>query len=150
MLIKLVLSVMLSLFVASQSNAGENDTLVFKITAIKSPVGNMQVAVYKNDSNFFKSHPFRACEVPLDTENVHGGVFYTTFHLPSGDYAVAFHHDVNGDRRMNKNFIGFPTEPFTFSRPFVFLLGPPKFKDIAYHVSRSRDTLTVRMQNQRK
>jgi uncharacterized protein (DUF2141 family) len=128
--------------------ASQDDTLVCKITNIKAPIGNMQVAVYKNDSNFFKSHPFRACEVPLDTGNVHGGVFYTTFHLPSGDYAVAFHHDVNGDRRMNKNFIGFPTEPFTFSRPFVFLLGPPKFKDIAYHVSRSRDTLTVKMQNQ--
>jgi uncharacterized protein (DUF2141 family) len=68
--------------------------------------------------------------------------------LPNGEYGIAFHHDIDNDYKMNKNFIGYPTEPFTFSRPFHFLIGVPPFKDIAWCFSKSRDTLTVKMQNQ--
>lgn len=84
-----------------------------------------------------------ACEVavsvdPLDPRPV-------TLPVPApGDYAVKVLHDRNGDRRMNKNFLGWPKEGFGYSRNPMTLTGPATFDAVAVRVERPRD-LTVNL-----
>mgnify|MGYP000990945233 CR=1 FL=1 len=51
--------------------------------------------------------------------------------LPSGHYGVMVFQDLDGNRDLNTNLIGIPTEPYGFStNPRV--LGPPSFSDLHF------------------
>ncbi len=52
-----------------------------------------------------------------------------------GIYAIAVYHDVNGNRKFDKNWIGLPKEPFGVSNNPRLRLGPPKFKEAAFEVN---------------
>jgi outer membrane protein len=46
--------------------------------------------------------------------------------VPPGDYALVVHHDENGNRRIDRNFVGIPREPLGFSNGYQ-PRGPPVF-----------------------
>jgi len=51
--------------------------------------------------------------------------------VPPGVYAVAAVHDLNGNGRLDTNFLGMPKEPYGFSRAARGRFGPPSFEDAA-------------------
>ncbi len=51
--------------------------------------------------------------------------------LAPGTYAVAVFHDQNGNRKLDTNFLGIPSEPAAASRQAKGKMGPPKFADAA-------------------
>jgi uncharacterized protein (DUF2141 family) len=62
-----------------------------------------------------------------------GGVLRCTYsNLPAGSYAVSAAHDVNGNGRPDKNFLGIPTEPWAVSNNVRPTLRPPKFAEAAF------------------
>lgn len=54
--------------------------------------------------------------------------------LPPGDYAATAFADINGNARLDKNFIGIPAEPYGFSRDARGRLGPPNFAEAAFRI----------------
>jgi uncharacterized protein (DUF2141 family) len=61
------------------------------------------------------------------------GVWRCTFpNLPAGSYAVSAAHDVNGNGKPDKNFVGIPTEPWAVSNNVRPTLRPPKFAEAAF------------------
>jgi uncharacterized protein (DUF2141 family) len=107
----------------------------------------MNIAVYKNDLNFLSQHPYYYQIIPLSKNNVINHTLYAKLVLAKGEYAIAFHHDLNKDAKMNKNFLGIPLEPFAFSRSYNFIFGYPEFKDISIIIQKPLDTLEVFMKN---
>jgi uncharacterized protein (DUF2141 family) len=64
------------------------------------------------------------------------GVWRCTFpNLPAGSYAVSAAHDVNGNGKPDKNFVGIPTEPWAVSNNVRPTLRPPKFAEAAFTVT---------------
>jgi outer membrane protein len=51
--------------------------------------------------------------------------------LASGEYALVVYHDENGNGRLDKNFIGIPSEPIGFSNRY-WPQGPPAFINAAF------------------
>ena len=49
--------------------------------------------------------------------------------LPAGTYAIAAFQDIDRNQKLRTNFIGFPVEPFGFSRDAKIRFGPPDFDD---------------------
>lgn len=60
--------------------------------------------------------------------------------LPVGTYGLAVFQDLNGNRRLNKNLFGYPSEPFGFSNDAKVVLGPPDFEDAAVQVTEGKVT----------
>lgn len=52
--------------------------------------------------------------------------------MKAGRYAVALWHDVNGDQKFGKNWLGIPSEPVGASNNAKGSFGPPSFKDAAF------------------
>ena len=52
----------------------------------------------------------------------------------NGTYALAVYHDVNGNRKFDKNWLGFPKEPFGLSNNPRLRLRAPKFSDVSFEV----------------
>jgi uncharacterized protein (DUF2141 family) len=51
-----------------------------------------------------------------------------------GDYAVAVFEDINGNGKLDTNFLGIPKEPTGISRDAKGSFGPPKFADAAFKI----------------
>jgi uncharacterized protein (DUF2141 family) len=65
--------------------------------------------------------------------------------LPAGSYAVAAFHDVNGDRKLNRNSTGIPTEGYGFSNNPVVKTGPPKFGQAVFLVAGPNTGVKIQM-----
>jgi len=52
--------------------------------------------------------------------------------LPAGKYAVSVYLEENGNRKLDKNWLGIPTEPVGASRNPKGALGPPRFEDCIF------------------
>ncbi len=67
------------------------------------------------------------------------------FKLPPGKYAVVVLHDENKDEKLDRNFLGIPTEGFGFANnPRVFLTAP-SFAQAAVAVTCPVTTIGVKM-----
>ncbi len=66
-----------------------------------------------------------------------------------GVYAIAVYHDVNGNRKFDKNWIGLPKEPFGVSNNPRVRLGPPKFKEAAFEVNEVGANVEIVLNNRK-
>lgn len=49
--------------------------------------------------------------------------------VPPGDYGIAAFHDIDRDKKLKTNVVGFPKEPIGFSNNAKIVFGPPSFED---------------------
>jgi len=63
--------------------------------------------------------------------------------VPSGTWAVLAYHDENGNKKLDTNFVGMPTEGYGFSNGAKARFGPPSFKDAAIAVGEGNVPATV-------
>ena len=60
-----------------------------------------------------------------------------------GRYAAIAFHDENGNGKLDKNFLGVPTEPYGFSNNVQGFLGPPTFDDAAMALGNSNEAIGI-------
>ncbi|MEX2379879.1 MAG: DUF2141 domain-containing protein [Vicingaceae bacterium] len=65
--------------------------------------------------------------------------------LPYGEYAIALVHDVNANQKLDKNFLGVPSEPFGFSKVEKVYFGPPKFEEAKIKLSSKQQTIAINL-----
>lgn len=65
--------------------------------------------------------------------------------LPYGEYAIALVHDVNANKKLDKNFWGVPSEPFGFSNVEKVYFGPPKFEESKTRLSAKQQTISIKL-----
>lgn len=56
--------------------------------------------------------------------------------LVENTYAVSLYIDMNGNGKLDKNFFGFPKEPFCFSKNFKPKMSEPDFEDCSISVEK--------------
>ena len=74
-----------------------------------------------------------------------GNEMTVVFEVPYGDYAVAISHDLNGNGKLDKNFFGYPSEPFGFSNNFKPTLSSPDFSDCKFTFNQQNSLLTIKL-----
>ena len=85
------------------------------ITGFK-PGCQINMALYSSQEKF-KSHKYTKAN-RLTKEKVVGDTLHYCFHgIKVGEYMVAVYQDLNGDQKINTNFLGVPTEPYQFYKP---------------------------------
>lgn len=62
-----------------------------------------------------------------------GGLSFSFTNVQPGTYAISVMQDLNGNRRMDFETNGMPTEPYTMSG--ALMMGPPTFRDASFEVS---------------
>lgn len=65
--------------------------------------------------------------------------------LKFGTYAIAMYQDENSNGKIDKNFIGIPTEGFGFSNNYKPKVKAPDFKDCKFVYSEKSNSITVSM-----
>jgi uncharacterized protein (DUF2141 family) len=122
--------------------AGE---LRITVDGIRSPHGTVLIGLYDRPASFgraveasakegFLVDPDRFAAVALRANAaLKGAVVFSN--LEPGRYAAIAFHDENGNGKLDKNFLGVPTEPYGFSNAAQGFLGPPTFDAAAVALS---------------
>ncbi|NJK89839.1 MAG: DUF2141 domain-containing protein [Myxococcales bacterium] len=90
--------------------------------------GKVRCGLYRDEKTWLgKKYAFKDTAVADDFRAV--CIFED---VPPGRYAASAYHDEDDDSKFDKNFLGIPTEDFTFSSGARAGLGPPGFDDAAF------------------
>lgn len=108
---------------AYASAAFAND-LTVEIQGVTEAKGSVYVALYDKADTWMKKPVKAQGAVAI------GGKTTVVFKdLPEGEYAFSVFHDIDGDKKMARNAMGMPTEPWGFSRDAMGMFGPPSFEE---------------------
>ena len=102
--------------------------LVFK--KVKNDRGSIRCRIYRGKEGFpmkdKQSIAKTTCR-PKDKRAV-----CTFKKLPAGTYAAACYHDENGNKDLDTNFLGIPTEGVAASNNATGTIGPPSWNDAKF------------------
>ena len=102
--------------------------------------GTLMLAIYNNTEAFEGSvikekrsevGVFKGLELylePMDSTQLNT-------EIPDGEYAIAFFIDANGNKKLDKNFLGIPKEQFGFSNNAMGTLSAPSFEQAKFKVA---------------
>lgn len=120
-----------SLLVLCSSGAARATDLVVKVRGMTEPFGKIGCALFANDSGFpMDNSAARVLWLPVDTS----GVTCRFPDLAEGIYAVSIAHDLNGNKQVDTNFIGIPTEAWGVSNNVRPLLRAPRFAEASFKI----------------
>ncbi len=114
--------------------------LVVKVSGIADGTGQIGCALFKSAEGFPMDNGAAARQVwlPADAK----GVVCRYSDLADGSYAVSVSHDLNGNRKLDMNFLGIPTEAWGVSNNVRPRLRAPRWNEAVFSVADGRD-LTI-------
>lgn len=122
--------------------AAENSKITVTITNTESNEGQLVVYLY-DKSEYFPKEKDKAYKV-IKTKIKYNKVEISFSDIPNGTYAIAVHHDDNGNNKVDTNFLGIPNEDFGASNDAKGFMGPPSFEDASFRVE-GNTTITIDM-----
>jgi uncharacterized protein (DUF2141 family) len=119
-------------------------TLAIKIEGVMARGGVMRLGLYDRasypDDN---SQPVASADVPA----LPGETVVTLRNIPPGVYAIQVYEDLNSNGRMDMNWIGFPREPYGFSRDARPGFAKPRFEAVKITVAAGANAQVINLQN---
>lgn len=91
---------------------------------LKVDKGNILIAVFDQSGNEIELHvvPVASNEIRVKLNKLEAGK----------KYAVKAFHDVNGNKELDTNLFGVPTEPYGFSNNARGVFGPPSLNQMIF------------------
>lgn len=133
-----------TLLFACSARADLKSNLVVEVSGIRNQKGLLCLKLFSGSKGFPNGD---AQAAQRQCVKIAQTTLTVTFNnLPSGSYAVAVYHDANGDRKLNRNGAGMPTEGYGFSNNPTVRSGPPSFGQAVILVAGSNMKVNVRMQ----
>jgi uncharacterized protein (DUF2141 family) len=130
---------------ALPARAGEPTLVRVTVTNVRDAGGVLLVGVYDRADNWLGALPAQSIEVPV-APNLRDGTVALELRLPPGRYALSLFQDMNGNRRLDTNFIGIPKEASGSSNNPPTRWGPPKFADALVTVGDAPLDLSIRLE----
>lgn len=112
------------------------------ITGLNNNKGKMMIALNNSIENFKNGRkPFVGVIEKIKNRQV----IYTFNNVPFGEYAIKCYHDENGNKRLDKNYFGMPTEQYGFSNNARGSFGPPKYDDAKFTLDKNNIVIKIRV-----
>ena len=140
----LILGAIFFAFVFQSYNliASDNAKLTVKIINTESNDGQLVLYLHNNPLHFPKEKDKAFKIIKTKIKNKKAEIIFAD--IPNGVYAIAVHHDENGNDKVDKNFLGIPNEDFGASNDAKGFMGPPSFEDSSFKVE-GNTTITINM-----
>lgn len=114
--------------------------LKITITNLETETGTIYIGVYKANNKFtseddrYSGYKFKPDGLILSTQITD---------LPYGTYAFALYQDVNENGKIDRNFLGIPTEPYAFSNNVQPRFKAPSFEECMFNYSEEENTVEI-------
>lgn len=117
-------------------------TVVLEVSSFKNTRGTLNCRLFTKASDFPDGEGILTVRTPIAGAN-------TTCTFPNvepGTYAVAVVHDENSNGKLDKNFVGVPSEGYGVSNNKTYALSAPKWEESVFTITASeRKTLQVKL-----
>lgn len=122
------------------SNPVSAAELVVRVAGVTAPMGQIGYSLFASSAGFpMDNSGARAVWLPADPQ----GVTCRFNDVSAGSYAVSVGHDLNGNQRVDTNFIGLPTEQWGVSNNARPWLRAPRFDEAVFTVEAGAPELTI-------
>jgi uncharacterized protein (DUF2141 family) len=116
---------------------GQTGKVLLEIENIQAAKGGELSAAIFNGTNFLKTGK----ELATAAKEVSTSKMVLIFdNLPAGEYAFVAYQDIDRNKSMKTNLIGYPKEPWGISNNPRILFGPPSFGESKVRVSPNQTT----------
>lgn len=128
-------ALVIALITASLPGA-EAAELVVNVSGIEAAAGQIGCSLYAEPKGFPMDNSGALMQwLPAEPK----GVTCRFAALADGRYAVSVAHDLNGNRKVDTNFLGIPTEAWGVSRNARPSLRAPRFEEAVFKVAGGKD-----------
>ena len=110
---------------------------------IQEAKGNLYIAVFDRKDAFLQAD--RAGVKKIIPVSGSGSIRVSLGVLPPGEYALSCFHDLNGNGKLDTNFLGIPDEPYGFSNNARPKFRAPNWAETVFRVDGSARFLQVRL-----
>lgn len=132
-----------SLVFADSATADLKGNLIVKVNRLNNQKGEVCFKLFSGSKGFPYSNESaveRQCVKITDNP-----LTIALKNISFGSYAISVFHDINGDRKLNRDSLGMPTEGYGFSNNPVVRRGPPKYEDCLFLVAGSNTSIEINM-----
>jgi uncharacterized protein (DUF2141 family) len=106
--------------------------VVVRVSGLGEPLGQVGCSLFVGAAGFpMDNTSARSLWLPADAK----GVTCRFSDVAEGTYAVSIGHDLNGNKRVDTNFIGLPIEQWGVSNNARPTLRAPRFDEAAFKVA---------------
>ena len=124
---------------APSVQSASGGTLTVRMSNVRNAKGEVLVAACQQAQFLKESCPYNG------SAPAHVGMTVLVLHgLPPGQYAVQTFHDENGNKKVDRNFIGIPREGVGFSNDAPIRMGPPKWADAMFAFNGAEQTIQLK------
>lgn len=116
-------------------------SLVVQVNGVNSANGNVFVGLYRMEDEwpvFGKQYQGKIVKAVKGKNTIYFN------NLPPGMYAVATYHDINANKKLDKNMFGMPIELYGFSNDARATFSAPEFEDAKFELKSSK-TITIQI-----
>lgn len=113
-------------------SSSETQPVTVVVSSLVSTTSTVKLFFYNTREGFLKSGKW-AFSKAVKPEGK--SQFTLPVELPPGEWAVAITQDLNNNNKIDKNFLGIPTEPYAFSNNIRPTIAAPKFDECKFMVS---------------
>lgn len=127
------------LFIATNfCSYAQTGKLILNVQGIQvSKGGEISAGIFKKEKFPKVGKQFVGKEIAVTSEQVQ----MVFDNIPIGVYAMVAFQDINKDKKLQSNFVGFPIEPIGFSRDARIKLGPPDFDDAKIEILQGKTVI---------
>lgn len=111
--------------------AVETQSVTVAVSSLVSTISPVRLYFYNTREGFLKSGKW-AFSKSVKPEGK--SQFSLPVELPTGEWAVAITQDMNNNNKIDKNFLGIPTEPYAFSNNIRPTIAAPDFNECKFMV----------------
>ncbi|WP_305033678.1 DUF2141 domain-containing protein [Hymenobacter convexus] len=124
-------SLFISGLLLSAAAPSEPQSVTVTVTSLVSTTAAVRLYFYNTREGFLKSGKWAFSKsVKPGGKNE----FTLPVELPRGEWAVAITQDLNNNDKIDKNFLGIPTEPYAFSNNIRPTVAAPGFDECKFTV----------------
>lgn len=111
-------------------------TLQIEVSNLKVAKGTLMLAMFSSADGWpdGEGKAFKLITQKVSTS----GVQVISVSVPPGTYAISMYHDENDNKKIDKNWVGYPTENFGFSNSVKVTIAAPKFAECSFVVSAAK------------
>lgn len=122
----------------------EPQAVTVTVTSLVSTTAAVKLYFYNTREGFLKSGKWAF------SKSVKPGgksEFTLPVELPQGEWAVAITQDLNNNDKIDKNFLGIPTEPYAFSNNVRPTVAAPDFNECKFKVDGPGRVVNIVLKN---
>jgi len=120
----------------------DNHLVVAHVSAFRNARGMLGCRLFRSADGFPESGE-NVVEVRVP---ITGATTRCEFHnVPAGIYAIAVIHDENDNRKLDKNFLGVPTEGYGVSNNKTYAMTSPKWSDSTFQIGDQDVALNINL-----